>query len=115
MLVLKKLGTVAAGTMVVIGGMAAAAAPASANTCAGPVYNPLDPTTFVNVCADAGTYDADPGSAGFGVHAAASASISLGGYSHFCTGYYGAGANLNFSTPLIVDPDTQTGDPGACD
>lgn len=78
MSVLKKACAVTVGTVAVLGGLTAAASPASA-ACAGPVYNPLDPTSFVNVCADARTYDADPSSAGFGVMAAGSASISLFG------------------------------------
>lgn len=105
--------TVAASSAVIAGGFAFAASPAMANTCAGPVPIPVLPGSFVNACADARTYDADPGSAGLGVEAAASASIQLSGYSRFCTDYYGAGANVDFG-PTLVTPDFRTGSPGAC-
>jgi hypothetical protein len=110
----KKIGTVSLITGALLAALGAGASPASANTCAGPVYNPLDPSSFVNVCADAGTYDADPTSAGFGVRAAASASIELSGYTHFCTGYYGAGVNLDFGKPIPVVPDTIIEGPSDC-
>ena len=112
--VVKKLSTLLVSTAAIAGGLAAVASPAMANTCTGAIPIPGSPGSYANVCADARTYDADPGHAGFGVEAAASASLQLSGYSHFCTDYYGAGANVVFGAVPPVQVDTVTGSPGAC-
>jgi len=96
-----KFGTVLVSTMAMAGGLTIVASPAMANIA-------CTPTIFVGAdsviaCADAGTYDADPSSAGEGVHAAASVEVVASGTTIICTGYWGAGYNLPLS------PDVQLG------
>jgi hypothetical protein len=88
----KRFGAVLASTVAIVGGLAVVAAPAMANiACTPPVSVGGD---SVLVCADAGTYDAHPGEAGFGVHAAASVQLTASGTTIICTGYWGAGVNV---------------------
>jgi len=108
----KRLITVSVGVGLMTSGIIGGASPAMANTCAGPVYfDPLDPTAFVNVCADVQTFNPGPG-AGEGVEAAASYSLNFnGGYTHGCTGYFGAGVSVVGFTPVVVPV---IGSPSAC-
>lgn len=85
-----KFGAVLLSTTVIGGGLIIAAAPATA-ACV--------PTigvggNSVTVCEDAGTYDTHPGSAGEGVHVAASIEIVASGDTIICTGYNGAEVNI---------------------
>lgn len=112
--VFSRLVSLGAASAALLAGGVAASSPAIANTC---VSQPVTSNVGATVCADAGVYDSDPSAPGAGVQVAASGIVNVYGPVHFCTGYYGDGANVYPFGPVLgvvaLDPLTYSV-PHAC-